>query len=160
MKIHPPVWEAGPQYNVRKRHGSSMPPSSLPPPHPLPFIVIRAKRGVSLFLLLLHMFSNHSGMRAGTNEYERVPIRNSTEKRPHAQNPHACQQKNAVACCLDCSCEPVRTSTNEYERVRNVCKTYMFHTHSEILASAKEYDCVANPKQSHSQISPVLPTRN
>ena len=39
-------------------------------------IIINAKRGVSLFLLLLYMFSNHSGMRAGTNEYERVPIRN------------------------------------------------------------------------------------
>ena len=73
---HPPVWEAGPQYNVRKQRGSSMAPPSPPPPHPFPFIIINAKRGVSLFLLLLYMFSNHSGMRAGTNEYERVPIRN------------------------------------------------------------------------------------
>ena len=156
VKVHPPVWEAGPQYNVRKQRGSSMPPPSPPPPHPFPFIIINAKRGVSLFLLLLYMFSNHSGMRAGTNEYERVPIRNSTEKRPHAQNPYACQQEMAIACCLDRSCEPVRTSTNEYERVRNVCKTYMFHTHSEILAGTNEYGCATNQKQSHSQILQIL----
>ena len=51
VKVHPPVWEAGPQYNVRKQRGSSMAPPSPPPPHPFPFIIINAKRGVGPFFL-------------------------------------------------------------------------------------------------------------